>query len=123
MICFNTFLFSINVRSGLHHSTTPITTMKCVLLIARRYYSRKKDQPIPFLNSPARHRKLKHVLEVDETRTQRYAVPLGLGLFALLIYFGFREHDRKDQDTSINDRSDASDDLQTQSPVNNESIN
>lgn len=64
------------------------------------YFTGKKGEPKPFLNTEA------HKLKVDETyslspaeaKQGRYGIPLGLALFSFIMYFGFmREYGEKDK--------------------------
>lgn len=57
------------------------------------------------MKSPAKDRKLMDTLLVDSAsqRKQRYAVPLGIGLFAFIIYMGFfRNYNNTDKSTFQN---------------------
>lgn len=59
-----------------------------------------KDQPKPFLNSPAHKYKVDeaYALSPKEVKQGRYGIPMGLGLFAFIMYFGFiREYGEKDK--------------------------
>ena len=60
----------------------------------KRYLSQKVDgnkDPVPFLSSQARKFKVDDAYRVDPAarRKQRYAIPLGFGLFGVIMYFGF----------------------------------
>ena len=64
------------------------------------YFTGKKGEPKPFLNTEA------HKVKVDETyslnpaevKQGRYGIPLGLGLFCFIMYFGFvREYGENDK--------------------------
>lgn len=62
-------------------------------------YSTGKSDPLPFLKSKARKFKVDDAYSVEPTvvRKQRYAIPLGLTLFTVLIYLGFvRKYDKSD---------------------------
>ena len=62
-------------------------------------YSTGKSDPLPFLKSKARKFKVDDAYSVEPTvvRKQRYVIPLGLTLFAVLIYLGFvRKYDKSD---------------------------
>lgn len=50
-----------------------------------------KDDPIPFLNNNARNFKIDGVYKVDSRslKRQRFAFPLGLGLFGVIMFLGF----------------------------------
>ena len=64
------------------------------------YYSTKSDRPKPFLNSEAHnHRVLnEYVLTPEEQRKGRFGIPIGLTLFAFIIYVGWiREYGEKDK--------------------------
>ena len=60
-----------------------------------------KDDAIPFLQSQAHKFRVDDVYTVDSTKDQsrqRFALPLGLGIFAVIMYVGFfRDYGTKDQ--------------------------
>ena len=59
-----------------------------------------KDKPKPFLNSPAHQYKVDqgYALSPQEVKQGRYGIPLGLGLFAFIMYFAFiREYGETDR--------------------------
>lgn len=59
-----------------------------------------KDKPKPFLNTEAHRRTVEdsYVLTEEEQRRGRYGVPLGLSLFAFIMYFAFiREYSDRDK--------------------------
>lgn len=60
-----------------------------------------KDDAIPFLQSKAHKFKVDDAYTVDSVKDrsrQRFALPLGLGIFAVIMYFGFlRDYGTKDQ--------------------------
>lgn len=70
------------IRHNLQHSS---------VVIPRRYYAQKSDDPIPFLQSDARKFKVDNVysVEPEDRHRQRYALPLGFTLFGVVMYFGF----------------------------------
>lgn len=58
------------------------------------------DKPKPFLNSPGHKFKVDqaYALSPEETKQGRFGIPVGLGLFAFIMYFGFiREYGEKDK--------------------------
>ncbi len=60
------------------------------------------DTPLPFLESKAARFKVDdaYSVEYDVNQRQRYAFPLGITLFAFIMYFGFlRKYD--DSDSSV----------------------
>ena len=61
--------------------------------ISRRCLTNKVEgeKPVPFLSSRARNFKVDDAYRVDPAtrRKQRYAIPLGFGLFGVIMYFGF----------------------------------
>ena len=54
-----------------------------------------KDNPIPFLNNNARKFNIDGVYKVDSRglRRQKFALPLGLCLFGVIMYLGFNGKD------------------------------
>ena len=60
-----------------------------------------KDDAIPFLQSQAHKFKVDDAYTVDSPKDrsrQKFALPLGVGVFAVIIYFGFfRNYGTKDQ--------------------------
>ena len=59
----------------------------------------KTDKPLPFLETPARQHKLRDSFEVDKAarKRQRFAIPLGLTIFGIIMYMGFiRSYDTSD---------------------------
>ena len=60
-----------------------------------------KDDAIPFLQSAARKFKVDDAYSVDavkDRQRQKYAVPLGLCIFSIIIYFSFiRDYGYKDK--------------------------
>ena len=60
-----------------------------------------KDDAIPFLQSQAHKFRVDDAYTVDSAKDrlrQRFALPLGLGIFAVIMYFGFfRDYGTKDQ--------------------------
>ena len=77
----------------------PLLWRGSVCLISRqhtvneRYLTNKveSDRPVPFLSSRARNFKVDDAYRVDPAtrRKQRYAIPLGFGLFGVIMYLGF----------------------------------
>ena len=61
----------------------------------------KTNDPIPFTKSKARNfRVVEDVMSVEKKKLNRsnYATPLGLGMFAIIIYFGFfRKENENDE--------------------------
>ena len=60
-----------------------------------------KDDAIPFLQSKAHKFRVDNAYTVDSAKDrsrQRFALPLGLGVFGVIMYFGFlRDYGTKDQ--------------------------
>ena len=69
-------------------------------VLYQTYSTGSKSDPIPFLKSKARKFKVDDAYSVEPNvvRKQRYAIPLGLTLFTILIYLGFvRNYDKSDR--------------------------
>lgn len=61
----------------------------------------EKDDAIPFLQSQAHKFRVDDAYTVDSTKDrsrQKFALPLGVGIFVIIMYFGFlRDYGAKDQ--------------------------
>lgn len=76
-------------------------TLHCTVHIQATRKSFSKDDTIPFLQSKARKFKVDDAYSVDTARDQsrqKFALPLGVGIFTVVMYFGFfRDYGTKDK--------------------------
>lgn len=91
--------------------------------LLRRYGSSKKDEAIPFLNSPASRYKLID-LSGPAPKGKKYALPAGLGLFVILMYMCFiRDYKENDEETCDTLTKKINDYLTKRFPVTEEQTN
>ena len=80
---------------------SPVRTTVCFKRYLASRANRKTDDPIPFSKSKARtFRLVDDVITVknDVTKKRSYAIPIGLLIFATIIYTGFiRQENVKDE--------------------------
>ena len=60
-------------------------------MLLTRQYSGKSNEPLPFLKSKAGRFKVDNAYSIEPkgVRRQRYALPLGITIFGVIMYFGF----------------------------------
>jgi hypothetical protein len=84
----------------------PLALLSLYKTIVKSHHSSRqllkvaKDKPTPFLNSPGHKYKVDqaYALSPEEVKQGKYGIPMGLGLFAFIMYFAFvREYGEKDQ--------------------------
>ena len=90
--------------------------------LLRRYGSSKKDEAIPFLNSPASRYKVID-LSGAAPKGRKYIIAAGLGLCVIIMYLCFVRDYKNDEETFDNLTKKLNDYLTERFPVTEEQTN